>query len=68
MRIKQESPETINLILSTAADCNVQVRKLNEYKPDLEDIFLLIMERLGLEAKGAKDLMTEGHTGGDEYF
>ncbi|MBT92683.1 MAG: ABC transporter [Euryarchaeota archaeon] len=68
MRVKQDSPETINQILTTAADCNVQVRKLNEYKPDLEDIFLLIMERLGQEVKGAKDLMTEGHTGGGEDF
>ena len=30
---------------------------LKEYEPDLEDIFLLIMQRLGKEAKGASAII-----------
>ena len=39
---------------------------MQEYDPDLEDIFLLIMDKLGAEVKGTSDLMTEAHTGGEE--
>ena len=42
----------------------VQVRQMKEYEPDLEDIFLLIMERLGTNIKGSSELMTPEHTGG----
>ena len=37
---------------------------MQEYEPDLEDIFLLIMDRLGAKVRGTSELMTEGHTGG----
>ena len=36
-----------------------------EYEPDLEDIFLLVMDKLGAQIKGTEDLMTSEHTGGD---
>ena len=39
---------------------------MQEYDPDLEDIFLLIMDKLGTEVKGTSDLMTQAHTGGDD--
>jgi len=63
MRIKVESEETIPIILECAAESNVQIRRLGEYKPDLEDIFLLIMDKLGAEVKTTSDLMTFEHTG-----
>jgi ABC-2 type transport system ATP-binding protein len=63
MRIKVESEETISLILECAVESGVQVRKMGEYEPDLEDIFLLIMDKLGAEVKKTSDLMTFEHTG-----
>ena len=65
MRVTIEDENTIGLVIETAAKVGVQVRELREYEPDLEDIFLLIMERLGSHVKGTSDLMTEAHTGGD---
>ena len=64
MRIKVESDDTISRILKCAVESNVQVRRMGEYKPDLEDIFLLIMDKLGAEVKTTSDLMTPEHTGG----
>ena len=66
MRIKVESDDTISIILKCAVESNVQVRRMGEYKPDLEDIFLLIMDKLGAEVKTTSDLMTPEHTGGLE--
>ena len=63
MRIKVESEETIPIILECAVESNVQIRRLGEYKPDLEDIFLLIMDKLGAEVKTTSDLMTFEHIG-----
>ena len=40
---------------------------MGEYEPDLEDIFLLIMDKLGAEVKKTSDLMTSEHTGGTNY-
>ncbi len=65
MRVTIEDEDTIQRILTVAAEIGVQVRELREYEPDLEDIFLLIMEKLGAEVKGTADLMTSAHTGGD---
>ena len=65
MRVTIEDEDTIQRILTVAAEIGVQVRELREYEPDLEDIFLLIMEKLGSEVKGTADLMTSAHTGGD---
>ena len=65
MRVTIEDENTIGLVIETAAKAGVQVRELREYEPDLEDIFLLIMERLGSHVKGTADLMTEAHTGGE---
>ena len=64
IRVKMESDETIEEILRAAVQSSVQVRQMKEYEPDLEDIFLLIMDKLGAEIKGTEDLMTPEHTGG----
>ena len=65
MRVTIQDENTIGLVIESAAKAGVQVRELREYEPDLEDIFLLIMERLGSHVKGTADLMTEAHTGGE---
>jgi len=64
IRIKVESDDTISIILECAVESGVQVRRMGEYEPDLEDIFLLIMDKLGAEVKTTSDLMTSEHTGG----
>ena len=65
LRVVRVDDSTTSKILEAAASAEIQVRQMQEYDPDLEDIFLLIMDRLGAEVKGTSDLMTEGHTGGD---
>jgi len=57
IRIKLEDDSTVNQILEAAISTDVQVRQLYEYEPDLEDVFLLIMEKLGSEIKGSSDLI-----------
>tara|TARA_Y100001970_G_scaffold220324_1_gene270540 strand:- start:13845 stop:14837 length:993 start_codon:yes stop_codon:yes gene_type:complete len=63
MRVSKTSEETYSRILEAASLCGVQVRKMSDYEPDLEDIFLLIMDKLGEEVKGTDDLMTDEHKG-----
>jgi len=65
LRVDRANDSTTREILKAAVAADVQVRQMQEYEPDLEDIFLLIMERLGTEVKGTSDLMTAEHTGGD---
>ena len=65
LRVDRADDSTSRKILEAAVSADVQVRQMQEYEPDLEDIFLLIMERLGTEVKGTSDLMTAEHTGGD---
>ena len=65
LRVDSADDSTTRKILESAVVADVQVRQMQEYEPDLEDIFLLIMERLGTEVKGTSDLMTAEHTGGD---
>jgi len=65
LRVDRADDSTTRKILEAAVSADVQVRQMQEYEPDLEDIFLLIMERLGAEVRGTSDLMTSAHTGGD---
>ena len=64
IRIKVEDDITIQKVLEAAVSADVQVRQMREYEPDLEDVFLLIMDKLGTQIKGTSDLMTSEHTGG----
>jgi len=64
LRVDRVDDNTTFVILEAAAEAGVQVRQMQEYEPDLEDIFLLIMDKLGAEVKGTSELMTESHTGG----
>ena len=65
LRVDRVDDGPTRAVLEAAVSANVQVRQMREYEPDLEDIFLLIMERLGAEVRGTSDLMTTAHTGGD---
>ena len=65
LRVDRTDDNTTRNILKAAVSADVQVRQMQEYEPDLEDIFLLIMERLGAEVRSTSDLMTAAHTGGD---
>lgn len=64
LRVDRVDDNTTFVILEAAAEAGVQVRQMQEYEPDLEDIFLLIMDKLGAKVKGTPELMTESHTGG----
>jgi len=64
LRVDRIDDNTTFVILEAAAEAGVQVRQMQEYEPDLEDIFLLIMDKLGAKVKGTSELMTESHTGG----
>ena len=65
IRITVEDESTVEKALQAAVSAGVQVRQMKEYEPDLEDIFLLVMDKLGAQIKGTEDLMTSEHTGGD---
>ena len=65
LRVDRVDDGTTRKVLEAAVSADVQVRQMKEYEPDLEDIFLLIMERLGAEVRETSDLMTTAHTGGD---
>ena len=65
IRIKVEDDSTVDKALQAAVSTGVQVRQMKEYEPDLEDVFLLVMDKLGAQIKGTEDLMTSEHTGGD---
>tara|TARA_B100001996_G_scaffold30052_1_gene22883 strand:- start:1450 stop:2445 length:996 start_codon:yes stop_codon:yes gene_type:complete len=65
IRIKVEDESTVDKALEAAVSAGVQVRQMREYEPDLEDVFLLVMDKLGAQIKGTEDLMTPEHTGGE---
>ena len=56
MRIEHQGDQTVRAILEGASETGAQVRVLREFEPDLEDIFLLIMRKLGRSAKSASEL------------
>ena len=64
IRVDRVDDNTTFVILEAAAEAGVQVRQMQEYEPDLEDIFLMIMDKLGAKVRGTSELMTESHTGG----
>ena len=65
IRIKVEDESTVDKALQAAVSAGVQVRQMKEYEPDLEDIFLLVMDKLGAQIKGTEARMPSEHTGGD---
>ena len=57
MRIGHTGDDTYNRILEAAADIGTQVRRMHDHEASLEDLFLVIMERLGHDVKTTDDLM-----------
>ncbi len=57
MRIGHTGEETYNQILQAAADIGTQVRRMHDHEASLEDLFLVIMERLGHDVKSSEDLL-----------
>ncbi len=57
MRIGHTGDETYNSILQTAVEVGTQVRRMHDHEASLEDLFLVIMERLGHDVKSSEDLM-----------
>ena len=57
MRIGHTGDDTYNRILEAAADIGTQVRRMHDHEASLEDLFLVIMERLGHDVKSTEDLL-----------
>ncbi len=57
MRITREDESTYGDILAAAAATDVQVRRMEDYEPSLEDLFIVIMDRLGYSVKSSADLI-----------
>jgi len=57
MRVGHNGDNTYNEILQAAADIGTQVRRMHDHEASLEDLFLVIMERLGHDIKTSDDLL-----------
>ena len=57
MRVLREDESTVDTILGCAAKASVQIRQMEEYEPSLEDLFLLIMDKLGYGTRSASELL-----------
>jgi len=57
MRVVRQDETTYDLVLELAAKAKVQIRRMEDYEPSLEDLFLVIMERLGYGVKSSADLL-----------
>ena len=57
LRITRIDDSTYGTIIQAAAETNVQIRKMEDYEPSLEDLFIVIMDRLGYSVKSSKDLL-----------
>ena len=57
MRVGHTGDETYNQILQTASDVGTQVRRMHDHEASLEDLFLVIIERLGHDIKSSEDLL-----------
>lgn len=57
MRVGHKGDNTYNEILQAAADIGTQVRRMHDHEASLEDLFLVIMERLGHDVKTSDDLL-----------
>jgi ABC-2 type transport system ATP-binding protein len=58
MRVQRQDETTYTTILASAAATSVQVRRMEDYEPSLEDLFIVIMDRLGYSVKTSEDLLT----------
>ena len=58
MRVVKTGEDTYSSILQCAAKSGSQLRRMNDHEPSLEDLFLVIMERLGYGVKSSSDLLS----------
>ena len=57
MRVVRTDETTYDAVIEIAAKMEVQIRRMEDYEPSLEDLFLVIMERLGYTVKTSADLL-----------
>lgn len=57
MRIKCIEDDVHKTILETAAKTGSQIRRMHDHEASLEDLFIVIMDRLGHSVKSSTDLM-----------
>jgi ABC-2 type transport system ATP-binding protein len=57
MRVVRQDETTYDMVLELAAKEKVQIRRMEDYEPSLEDLFLVIMDRLGYGVKSSADLL-----------
>ena len=58
MRIVKQDEDTYSNIISCAAKTGSQLRQMKDHEPSLEDLFIVIMERLGYSVKSSSDLLS----------
>ena len=56
LRVIREDETTYDQIIEAAEASNCQIRRMHDHEATLEDLFLVIMERLGYEVKSSEDL------------
>lgn len=62
MRVVKTSEDAYSEILAAAAKAGSQIRRMEDHEPSLEDLFIVIMERLGYGVKSSADLLQSGPT------
>lgn len=58
LRVIREDETTYDQIIESADATSCQIRRMHDHEASLEDLFLVIMERLGYEVKSSKDLFS----------
>ena len=57
MRVGHKGDSTYSEILESAVKSGSQIRRMHDHEATLEDLFLVIMERLGHDVKSSEDLL-----------
>jgi ABC-2 type transport system ATP-binding protein len=60
LRIIKDDDAAYSTIIEAATKTGCQIRRMHDHEPSLEDLFLVIMERLGYEVKSSEDLFATG--------
>ena len=60
MRVVRQDESTYAAIIESAAKSGAQLRRMNDHEPSLEDLFIVIMERLGYSVKSSAELFHFG--------
>jgi len=63
LRVIREDETTYDQIIESADATSCQIRRMHDHEPSLEDLFIVIMERLGYEVKSSKDLLSNTPSG-----